>query len=84
MDTAKPDPKPASPRFVAHRAQDSAVKPVAPPKSEAPKAEASQSPAAKPEDAKPASDQPKEAGGPKGLEPTRFGDWERDGRCVDF
>lgn len=27
---------------------------------------------------------PKEIGGPKGLEPTRFGDWERDGRCVDF
>ena len=27
---------------------------------------------------------PKEVGGPKGLEPTRFGDWERDGRCVDF
>lgn len=25
-----------------------------------------------------------EAGGPKGLEPTRFGDWERKGRCVDF
>ena len=28
--------------------------------------------------------QPTEIGGPKGLEPTRFGDWERDGRCVDF
>ena len=25
-----------------------------------------------------------ELGGPKGPEPTRFGDWERDGRCVDF
>ena len=22
--------------------------------------------------------------GPKGPEPTRFGDWERKGRCVDF
>ena len=22
--------------------------------------------------------------GPKGLEPTRYGDWERKGRCVDF
>lgn len=30
------------------------------------------------------SDAPKEIGGPKGPEPTRFGDWERDGRCVDF
>lgn len=26
----------------------------------------------------------KEFGGPKGPEPTRFGDWERKGRCVDF
>lgn len=26
----------------------------------------------------------KEYGGPKGLEPTRYGDWERKGRCVDF
>lgn len=26
----------------------------------------------------------KEIGGPKGLEPTRYGDWERKGRCIDF
>ncbi|MEM1193852.1 MAG: succinate dehydrogenase assembly factor 4 [Pseudomonadota bacterium] len=25
-----------------------------------------------------------EKGGPKGAEPTRFGDWERNGRAVDF
>ncbi len=25
-----------------------------------------------------------EIGGPHGLEPTRYGDWERNGRCVDF
>jgi hypothetical protein len=25
-----------------------------------------------------------EIGGPSGLEPTRFGDWERKGRCIDF
>ena len=25
-----------------------------------------------------------EHGGPKGLEPTRYGDWERKGRCIDF
>jgi hypothetical protein len=25
-----------------------------------------------------------EVNGPKGLEPTRFGDWERGGRCSDF
>lgn len=27
---------------------------------------------------------PKEVGGPKGPEPTRYGDWERNGRCIDF
>ena len=26
----------------------------------------------------------KEIGGPKGLEPTRFGDWEVKGRVSDF
>lgn len=26
----------------------------------------------------------KESGGPKGLEPTRYGDWEAKGRCHDF
>ncbi len=25
-----------------------------------------------------------EIGGPKGLEPTRYGDWERKGRAIDF
>ena len=25
-----------------------------------------------------------ERGGPKGAEPTRYGDWERKGRAVDF
>ena len=32
----------------------------------------------------PKDDGAKETGGPKGLEPTRYGDWERKGRCVDF
>ena len=27
---------------------------------------------------------PKEYGGPKGKEPTRYGDWEKKGRCIDF
>ena len=27
---------------------------------------------------------PVERGGPKGPEPTRFGDWESGGRCTDF
>jgi hypothetical protein len=27
---------------------------------------------------------PVEIGGPEGPEPTRFGDWEKNGRCIDF
>ncbi len=27
---------------------------------------------------------PREIGGPEGPEPTRYGDWERNGRCHDF
>jgi len=27
---------------------------------------------------------PIEFGGPTGLEPTRYGDWEKAGRCTDF
>tara|TARA_B100000989_G_scaffold285803_1_gene253863 strand:- start:239 stop:370 length:132 start_codon:yes stop_codon:yes gene_type:complete len=30
------------------------------------------------------TDKKKEIGGPKGLEPTRYGDWERKGICYDF
>lgn len=25
-----------------------------------------------------------EIGGTNGLEPTRYGDWEKNGRCIDF
>lgn len=25
-----------------------------------------------------------EHGGPEGPEPTRYGDWEKKGRCIDF
>jgi hypothetical protein len=27
---------------------------------------------------------PVEIGGRKGPDPTRYGDWEKDGRCIDF
>jgi hypothetical protein len=50
------------------------------------------------DDAKPVAEQPappaeparaekkprREIGGPKGPEPTRYGDWEQNGRCTDF
>lgn len=30
-------------------------------------------------------ERPREIGGRKdGTEPTRFGDWEKNGRCIDF
>jgi len=29
-------------------------------------------------------EQPREIGGPPGPEPTRYGDWEKGGRCIDF
>ncbi len=31
-----------------------------------------------------AATRPREIGGPSGPEPTRYGDWERKGRCIDF
>lgn len=30
------------------------------------------------------SARPRETGGSRGPEPTRYGDWERNGRCIDF
>jgi hypothetical protein len=35
-----------------------------------------------PEPRKPAA--PTEHGGRGGLDPTRYGDWEKNGRCIDF
>ncbi|MEZ5589463.1 MAG: DUF1674 domain-containing protein [Gammaproteobacteria bacterium] len=32
----------------------------------------------------PESEPAAEIGGPKGPEPTRYGDWEKNGRCIDF
>lgn len=26
----------------------------------------------------------REIGGREGLDPTRYGDWEKNGRCIDF
>ena len=30
------------------------------------------------------AERPKEVGGRGGLDPTRYGDWEKAGRCIDF
>ena len=37
-----------------------------------------------PQDHGPAKPAVPEVGGPKGPEPTRYGDWEKGGRCIDF
>jgi hypothetical protein len=37
-----------------------------------------------PEETSPAPPSVPEIGGPKGPEPTRYGDWEKGGRCTDF
>jgi hypothetical protein len=41
---------------------------------------------AKPQPTEPAAAKtpPREVGGREGPEPTRFGDWELRGRCIDF
>ena len=41
-------------------------------------------PAPKPAPVPPAAATVPEIGGRKGPDPTRYGDWEKDGRCVDF
>jgi hypothetical protein len=43
-------------------------------------------PAGSPADAAKPPEKPKvpEIGGRKGPDPTRYGDWEKDGRCIDF
>ena len=57
-----------------------------PPPSSVPAAEAAQ--AQQSAAASPAQDvlagRPREIGGRAGPEPTRFGDWEKNGRCIDF
>jgi hypothetical protein len=64
--------------FTAHRPK-SAAKPPA----KAGSAPAAAERAARGPDPK-TQGKPKEIGGPEGPEPTRYGDWERNGICYDF
>ncbi|WP_426955329.1 DUF1674 domain-containing protein [Muricoccus radiodurans] len=59
--------------------QDSKTPPVAPVSPEDPRKGAAGEAVAPP-----APPLPPEIGGPKGPEPTRYGDWERKGRVSDF
>jgi hypothetical protein len=50
----------------------------------APTGNAGKAPTGKAPTGKAATGKAKEIGGPSGPEPTRYGDWERNGICVDF
>ena len=63
---------PSDPKSPPERAR---AEPVAPPT-----ADATQPPAVR----APRTGPCREVGGPTGPEPTRFGDWEKNGRCIDF
>lgn len=60
------------------------------PQPQNPGAESAGNDSTKPEDGKPAagapttSPRPAEIGGPPGPEPTRYGDWQFNGRVTDF
>jgi len=50
-----------------------------------PKPDRTPQPESAPLNERPLIQQPEgERGGPKGPEPTRYGDWETNGRCTDF
>ena len=70
--TTRPAPVPAPP--------GPTIKPYATPDS----VTADKAPDAKAPDTAAAKPAPDEIGGPSGPEPTRYGDWERGGRCSDF
>lgn len=69
---ATPAPQPAASAGVGVSANSAETEASSPPAAGAAPAKLAEMP------------RPKEIGGPKGPEPTRYGDWERDGRCVDF
>ncbi|NBD95916.1 MAG: DUF1674 domain-containing protein [Gammaproteobacteria bacterium] len=55
------------------------------PNQNAPESEREQSHSESASGKTPTPERPPEFGGrKKGLEPTRYGDWEKDGRCIDF
>jgi hypothetical protein len=79
-DEKSPDSTPPAARPRLGRALARLMDEAPPVTGPAPAAEAAP---AGPQDAR-QDGQPGEHGGPKGPEPTRYGDWERKGRCIDF
>jgi hypothetical protein len=55
-----------------------------PPHLKPPKHWTKSDPAPEPESASEPAGEGEESGGPKGKEPTRYGDWENKGICWDF
>ena len=51
---------------------------------QSPTGEAEASLPAQPQPAGSDAQAPREIGGREGPDPTRFGDWEKNGRCIDF
>jgi hypothetical protein len=62
----------------AHTGQDTATQEITPETPPSPGNER------EPEEEAQPAETPEEVGGPPGPEPTRFGDWEKKGRCIDF
>lgn len=51
---------------------------------EGPDALPPQTPGSAPSPLQDPASRPVEIGGREGPEPTRYGDWEKNGRCIDF
>ena len=73
--------KAADPGFVAHRVARTPAPAKAPTRQPPKGTDKAKLDAAQPS---PEGAKPREIGGPKGPEPTRYGDWERKGICYDF
>ncbi len=71
--------------FTSHKPAPAKTAPAAPPKPQARKVTPEQMEKAAALRARSGEvNLPKEIGGPEGPEPTRYGDWERNGICSDF
>jgi len=82
---AKSEPMPTEPQSQSPPASDSAKGPTNEKSPLSPAAErALAEAAARRAERDRNADQPKESGGRGGLDPTRYGDWEKDGLISDF
>ncbi|HVS24130.1 MAG TPA: DUF1674 domain-containing protein [Gammaproteobacteria bacterium] len=66
------------------REQERDTRGETPPTAEPHVVDRSASSGSRPDERRQSAEHRREIGGPKGPEPTRYGDWERAGRCIDF